>query len=116
MTSHTKSRTRTAATFSTGRPSVSLIRPSALPSKIPNTIPTEAPDSVDLPEGAGVVVNGQTYENFSTIEAANSYRTLKSSVTGCYAQDGAMPMLLADRDTCNLGFFCPNSTNVMPPQ
>lgn len=86
--------------------------------------PQETPSSTDIdtselptaiPEG-GFLINGQTYDNFSSKEAAASYRTLNSSTTGCFAENGSMPILLAENDYCLLGFFCPNSTDAEPPQ
>ncbi|KAF2648433.1 ABC transporter-like protein [Lophiostoma macrostomum CBS 122681] len=40
---------------------------------------------------------------------------MNQSVTGCFA-NGSIPILLARDDTCNLGFFCPNSSATAPPQ
>lgn len=131
-------RTRLATT-SPGKPSISIILPTtvssdlpfdvssiapsgvlsdiptALPSALPSSLPNDT-DEVQLPAGAGIMIGDTLYQNFSTKEAAASYRTLNSSVTGCFAQNGAMPMLLADRDLCLPGFYCPNSTDLMPPQ
>jgi len=87
--------------------------PTAIPSSVETSVPTELP--TEVPAG-GFLINGQTYDNFSSKEAAGSYRTLNSTTTGCYAENGSMPILLADHDLCNLGFFCPNSTDAEPPQ
>lgn len=81
----------------------------------PSSIPSELSDPDNLP-AEGVPFNGGYYQNFSTLESAGSYATLNSSTTGCYAENGSMPILLAKKDECNLGFFCPNSTDNAPPQ
>ncbi|KAK3208669.1 hypothetical protein GRF29_77g1505289 [Pseudopithomyces chartarum] len=81
---------------------------------MPSSIPSELSDPDNLP-AEGVPFNGHYYQNFSTLESAGSYATLNSSVTGCYAENGSMPILLAKKDECNLGFFCPNSTDNAPP-
>ncbi|KAF2711275.1 ABC transporter-like protein [Pleomassaria siparia CBS 279.74] len=62
-----------------------------------------------------VSFNGHTYQNFSTLEAGRALYSLNESVTGCL-QQGAVPILLAQNDTCNYGFFCPNSSASVPPQ
>jgi hypothetical protein len=93
----------------------------------PKDVPSESvPTSIDSAEATAVptsvpaegilMPNGKYYTNFSTAESAGSYRTLNSSTTGCFAENGSMPILLADNDSCNLGFFCPNSTDKAPPQ
>lgn len=89
-------------------PTVDVPSPSDKPE--PTAVPTEVPaEGILMP-------NGKFYTNFSTLESAGSYRTLNSSTTGCYAENGSMPILLAEKDECNKGFFCPNSTDNAPPQ
>ncbi|KAK7178880.1 hypothetical protein DPSP01_004862 [Paraphaeosphaeria sporulosa] len=90
------------------KPSESV--PTSIDSAEATSLPTEVPA-----EGM-LMPNGKYYTNFSTLESAGSYRTLNSSTTGCYAENGSMPILLAEKDDCNLGFFCPNSTDNAPPQ
>ncbi|CAI6327815.1 unnamed protein product [Periconia digitata] len=143
--SRTRSATRTSPeSATTTRQSVEVDLPSVFPSEIaselpseyasatpsdvlsglstalPSTLPSGYPNSTDgmvvLPDGAGITIGDRKYDSFLTKEAAASYRTLNSSVTGCYAQNGAMPLLLSDHAMCNLGFHCPNSTDLMPPQ
>ncbi|KAK6000165.1 hypothetical protein QM012_004153 [Aureobasidium pullulans] len=41
--------------------------------------------------------------------------SLSEAQTGCH-RPGALPIALANNDTCLLGFYCPNSNNEHPPQ
>lgn len=72
--------------------------------------------SKEIPAEGILMPDGKRYSNFSTFESALTYAVLNSSTTGCYAQNGSMPILLAQKDECNLGFFCPNTTDTAPPQ
>jgi hypothetical protein len=68
--------------------------------------PTQTPGLMALPPGVS---------NFSNLEAGRALYTMEKSVTGCFA-NGSIPILLAQNDTCNPGFFCPNSNATAPPQ
>ncbi|KAF2111187.1 ABC transporter-like protein [Lophiotrema nucula] len=66
-------------------------------------------------EDGDFAFGNQTFNNFTTLEAGRALYSLNSSVTGCFS-NGSVPILLAQNDTCSLGFFCPNSSNAQPPQ
>lgn len=84
--------------------------------KVANTTVDPESAATEIPAEGILMPDGKRYTNFSTLESAGSYRTLNSSTTGCYAENGSMPILLASNDLCNKGFFCPNSTDKAPPQ
>lgn len=80
----------------------------ALPEdQLPSDIPTSIP--IDISPTSTPALNLTTFNNSAPIAL------LHESFTGCYS-NGSIPILLAKNDTCNLGFFCPNSTNESPPQ
>ncbi|KAF7197039.1 ABC transporter G family member 25 [Pseudocercospora fuligena] len=55
------------------------------------------------------------YTNMSTKQFDLLAYSLNYSSSSCYRK-GALPVALAFNDTCNLGFYCPNSSNELPPQ
>jgi hypothetical protein len=90
--------------------SIDLAEATAIPTSIDSAEATAVPTSIDSVQG--IPPGG----NFSTLEGAGRLRELNTSTTGCYAGNGSLPILLAETDSCNLGFFCPNSTDNAPPQ
>ncbi|KAK4507823.1 hypothetical protein PRZ48_001558 [Zasmidium cellare] len=55
------------------------------------------------------------FANMSTKEFDVTAYSLNDSQRGCY-RAGALPIALATNDTCTLGFYCPNSSDELPPQ
>ncbi|EMC93677.1 hypothetical protein BAUCODRAFT_150956 [Baudoinia panamericana UAMH 10762] len=55
------------------------------------------------------------YGNMSSKQFDLAAYSLNYSQTGCY-RPGALPVALAQNDTCSLGFHCPASSDQNPPQ
>jgi len=95
--------------------------PADAPADTPTDVPIDIPTNISsiLPIGFSngsdsIEINGRKFQNFSNAEAGQAILLLNSTVTGC-VQQGAIPITLL-HDTCNLGFFCPNSSRTAPPQ
>ncbi|KAG8631658.1 hypothetical protein KVT40_000798 [Elsinoe batatas] len=63
----------------------------------------------------GRIFDGTSDQNMSSMAWASSQITLRYPTTGCL-REAAIPLPLAPGDFCLDGFYCPNSTDQMPPQ
>ncbi|KAK0805696.1 hypothetical protein LTR91_007309 [Friedmanniomyces endolithicus] len=63
----------------------------------------------------GELSNLTQFSNMSTKAFDLAAYSLNSTQTGCY-RPGALPVALAQNDTCLLGWYCPASSDSFPPQ
>ncbi|KAK0278098.1 hypothetical protein LTR35_009420 [Friedmanniomyces endolithicus] len=63
----------------------------------------------------GEISNLTQFTNMSTKAFDLAAYSLNSTQTGCY-RPGALPVALAQNDTCLLGWYCPASSDSFPPQ
>ncbi|KAK1824150.1 hypothetical protein LTR12_001451 [Friedmanniomyces endolithicus] len=63
----------------------------------------------------GEISNLTQFSNMSTKAFDLAAYSLNSTQTGCY-RPGALPVALAQNDTCLLGWYCPASSDSFPPQ
>ncbi|KAI9739310.1 MAG: hypothetical protein M1834_007523 [Cirrosporium novae-zelandiae] len=90
--------------------SETILQSSIVPAATPSAISSGVNDAKQK-----TLYNALLSANMSSLESDEILYSLNSSTTGCYRK-GAIPVALARNDTCNLGFYCPNSTNDQPPQ
>ncbi|TKX26041.1 SNQ2-like protein 1 [Elsinoe australis] len=72
-------------------------------------------ESTISPEDVAQIFSGNSDQNMSSMAWANGQVQLRYPTTGCL-REAAIPLPLAPGDLCLDGFYCPNSTDQMPPQ